>query len=349
MTKLNELFFIDPDSPIKEAMRRLDKTQGKGLIVVDESKRLLGTLTDGDIRRALLAGIDIKAPVEFAMHKTPLVSYSKDIASDLYAEAKKSLLKLIPILDSDKRVVEILFMDGHASVIDIPVVIMAGGLGSRLGDLTKNCPKPMLRVGGRPLLEIIIERLTSQGFSNFYIAVNYKADVIERYFEDGQKFGCTIHYLREKIKLGTAGALSLLPKNILGPIIVMNGDLLTQVDFRNLKDFHYRHDSPLTVSVRKYDLQIPYGVINIDDTKGMILSLDEKPVQSFFVNAGVYVINSSLLKHIPENEFFDMPTFINNQMKQNVNVICFPIAEKWIDIGHIDDLNYAREKHDETT
>lgn len=346
---MNESFFIGPSSPIHEAMRRIDKTQGKGLIVVDESKRLLGTLTDGDIRRALLAGKDITATVEFAMHMTPLVSYSKDIPPEIYAEAKKSLLKLIPILDLDKIVVEIFFMDNHASIEDIPVVIMAGGLGSRLGDLTKKCPKPMLRIGGKPLLEIIIERLTSQGFSTFYIAVNYKADVIEQHFEDGRKFGCTIHYLREQIKLGTAGALSLLPKNIFGPIIVMNGDVLTKVDFRNLKDFHYRHDSPLTVSVRKYDFQIPYGVINIDDTKGMILSLDEKPVQSFFVNAGVYVINSTLLKQIPENEFFDMPTFINNQMKQNVNVICFPIAEKWIDIGHIDDLNYAREKHDETT
>lgn len=347
MTKLNELFFIDPNSPVHEAMRRLDKTQGRGLIVVDESKKLLGTLTDGDIRRALLAGKEITSTVEFVMHKTPLVSFSRNIPPEVFASAKKSLLKLIPILDSDKRVVEIFFMDGHSSSEDIPVVIMAGGLGTRLGDLTKDCPKPMLPIGGRPLLEIIIERLTSQGFSTFYIAVNYKADIIEQYFEDGKKFGCTIHYLREKMRLGTAGALSLLPKNVSGPIIVMNGDLLTQVDFRNLKEFHYKHDSLLTVCVRKYDFQIPYGVINIDDKKGNILSLDEKPVQSFFVNAGVYVIDSDLLKHIPENEFFDMPTFINEQMGRKISVDCFPIAEKWIDIGHVDDLKEAREKHDE--
>lgn len=341
---MNSAFFIEPNTTIREAMLRLNQTQGHGLVVVNNDKLLLGMLTDGDVRRFLLRNGTLDEPIQNAMCKTPLVSHSKKIATEVYDKAKRSLLKVIPILDSDGRVFELYFMDGYNSYVQSPVVIMAGGLGSRLGSLTKECPKPMLKVGGKPLLEIILERLMQQGFSDFYFAVNYKAEIIEQHFGNGERFGCSIQYLREEKRLGTAGALSLLPKGLSTPIVVMNGDLLTKVDFRNLSEFHMTNESPLTVSVRKYDFQVPYGVIKIDE--GSIYSLDEKPTHSFFVNAGVYVIDSALLEFIPLNEYYDMTTFVNHLVDKKTNVSCFPIFEKWIDIGHVDDLNSAREEHE---
>lgn len=341
---VNNIFFIEPSTTIREAMFRLNQTQGRGLVVVNSENYLLGMLTDGDIRRFLLRNGALDEPIENAMCKMPLVSRSKKLSPDIYEKAKRLLLKIVPILDSNDKVSDLFFMDGYNSYAQSPVVIMVGGLGSRLGNLTKDCPKPMLKVGGKPLLEIILGRLVQQGFSDFYFAVNYKAEVIEQYFGNGEKFGCSIQYLREEKRLGTAGALSLLPQEISTPIVVMNGDLLTKVDFRYLSEFHMTHASPLTVCVRKYDFQVPYGVINIDSES--IRSLDEKPTHSFFVNAGVYVIDAALLKHIPFNEYYDMTTFVNYLISRNTVVSCFPIFEKWIDIGHVDDLNSAREDHD---
>ena len=344
---MNESYFIGPNATIQRAMELLNDTQGMGLIVVDDNKNLLGTLTDGDVRRALLKGLGLGEVVRFAMCSNPLICRSLDERDRVCEEAKRKLLKIIPEVDSENKVINVLFVDRQTDLNNIPVVIMAGGLGTRLGELTKDCPKPMLKIGDKPVLELIIERLLNQGFSNFYISVNYKAEVIEDYFGDGSKFNCKINYLREDKRLGTAGALSLLPKGINEPIVVMNGDVLTKVDFRNLREFHYLHESPLTISVRKYDFKVPYGVINIEDHS--VVSLDEKPTQSFFVNAGVYVINSKLLEHIPLNEFYDMTTFVEDVMAKDINVLCFPIVEKWIDIGQVDDLNYAREEHSSAT
>lgn len=342
---MNDLYLIRPNFKISEAMQRLGDTQGIGLLVVDELKNILGSITDGDIRRALLRGFSINDFVEVAMCKTPLILRHNDAKNAVLKKAKESYINLIPVLNSNGTVSDLIFLNSHINPCEVPVVIMAGGLGARLGDLTKDCPKPMLKIGDKPVLKIILERLKAQGFKKFYISVNYKAEVIEEYFKDGHDFGCEILYLKEDKRLGTAGALSMLSSNLTGPIIVMNGDLLTKVDFRNLKEFHYTHESPLTICVRKYDFQVPYGVIRISNDA--VKSLDEKPIQSFFVNAGVYVINSELLTSIPKDEFYDMTTFVNNLMEQDVKIHCFPIIEKWIDIGQIDDLTQARFEYED--
>ena len=341
---MNDSFLIKSNCTVREAMALLGETQGLGLIVVNDSQKLLGTITDGDVRRSLLNGGSVDDFVEEVMCEEPLVSIQGNSVQDSYEEAREKLLRIIPVIDQEKTVVDILFVDDHKNVADIPVVIMAGGLGSRLGSLTEDCPKPMLEVGGRPILEIIIDRLKQQGFSTFYISVNYMAEVIEHYFGNGKGFDCNIQYIRESKKLGTAGALSLLPSELPESLFVMNGDLLTKVDFRNLREFHYSHKSPLTLGVRRFEHQVPYGVLSISGE--YLGSLKEKPVESYFVNAGVYLLNTSLLKYIPHDDYFDMPALINTLIQQNIKVSCFPIVEKWIDIGQISHLNSARENYE---
>jgi dTDP-glucose pyrophosphorylase len=339
---VNDLYLINPNVKVKDAVDKLKNVQC--LIVVDENKKLLGTFTDGDFRRALLNNIMLEDKVLGAMCRSPLSTKQKNLSADTVRRAKKSFIKVIPLVDENNIVKDVCFIDHDLFVDAPPVVIMAGGLGSRLGELTKDCPKPMLEISGKPLLQIILERLLDQGFSTFYFAVNFKAEVIENYFEDGSSFGCTIKYLKENIRLGTAGSLSLLPRDSSKSFLVMNGDLLTNIDFRNLVSFHDSSQDLLTVGVRKYDFQVPYGVVSIEDN--LVSKLSEKPLQSFFVNAGVYIVNSSLLDLVPQDQYFDMTTLINDLVQNKKIVKCFPIIENWIDIGHIDDLNEARGSHE---
>lgn len=331
-------FFILPTSTIGEALAQLDKVKGLGLVVVDENTNLLGSLTDGDMRRAMIAGKGMTDSVADIIYKNPTIASSKTTPDELRTITSDQRIKVVPIVENGK-VIDVFTVDDEISR-NISVVIMAGGLGSRLGDVTKDCPKPMLDVGGKPVLERIIKNFTKVGYRNFYISVNYKAEMIEDYFKDGSEFGCKISYLREKTRLGTAGSLTLLPPTVTGPIVVTNGDLLTLVDFRRLLTFHMQHKSPMTMCTRQFEFQVPYGVVNIEN--GQIKSIDEKPIQSFNVSAGVYVINSELLKYIPQNTYFDMPTFLDALLSKNIKTDCFPMVEQWIDIGRVSDLDLAR-------
>lgn len=333
-------YFIHPTNSLSDAIVKLDQNSGAGLIVVDEFGFLKGTITDGDIRRALMQGKNISTEVSEVMFKTPFIASRKDSFDQMLKVSNQKHIKLIPIVENEK-VVDI-FVFSSDIFDDVPVVLMAGGLGSRLGEYTKNCPKPMLNVGGRPVLERIIENFTKVGFRKFYISTNYKAEMIEEYFQDGKKFNCEIKYLREKKRLGTAGSLRLLPSDIKGPMIVMNGDLLTQVDFRRLISFHKINNNEITICTRNYEVQVPYGVIKTED--GVVKKLEEKPVHSFSVNAGVYVIDSKFIPIIPNDEYYDMTTFVENIMSSNP-VNCFPLLEKWIDIGKESDLEHARETY----
>ena len=331
-------FFISPDATIETALSRLEEVKGLGLVVVDENQNLIGSLTDGDIRRALAGGRKLTENIIDISHRNPVSVQQGASESELKKLTADKRIKVIPILMNTK-VVDVYSVDDEETR-SISVVIMAGGLGTRLGEHTKDLPKPMVDVCGKPVLERIINNFTKVGFKKFYISVNYKAHVIEDYFKDGSEFGCEITYLRENKRLGTAGSLSLLPEDVQGPVVVTNGDLLTVIDFRRLISFHYEHKSPITLCTRKYELQIPFGVVNIED--GQASSIDEKPTQSFNVSAGVYVINAELFKHIPKDVYFDMPTFLQVLMKHNIKADCFPMIEQWIDIGRISDLDYAR-------
>jgi|SRR5690554_3311164 len=331
-------FFINPDSTIRDALNQLGKVKGVGLIVVDFEKKLLGSLTDGDIRRAIISGHKIEDRIEEIYFKNPIYVSRKETLEELEKITSDKKIKIVPIVENNK-VVDV-YTVSDESTKNVTVVIMAGGLGSRLGEHTKDCPKPMLEVGGKPVLERIIKNFTQVGFRNFYISVNYKAEVIEDYFKDGKNFGCHIQYLKEKMRLGTAGSLTLLPESVKGPIVVTNGDLLTLVDYRRLFAFHTQHKSPMTMCTRAFDFQVPYGVVNIEN--GKVKSIDEKPIHSFNVSAGVYVINSELLKFIPHDTYFDMPTFLEVLLKHDIQAECFPLIEQWIDIGRVSDLDLAR-------
>jgi NDP-sugar pyrophosphorylase family protein len=219
------------------------------------------------------------------------------------------------------------------------VVLMAGGLGTRLAPLTDNCPKPLLKVGNKPILETIIENFISHGFKRFYLSVNYKAEMIEEYFGDGSRWGAEIRYLREDKKMGTAGALGLIPEPLTQPFLVMNGDLLTKVNFSQLLNFHQEQNAHATMCVREYDFQVPYGVVSVD--KHRIKSIEEKPVHRFFVNAGIYVLDPEAVSLIPADMPYDMTSLFEQMTANEREVIAFPVREYWLDIGHRDDFERA--------
>jgi NDP-sugar pyrophosphorylase family protein len=226
---------------------------------------------------------------------------------------------------------------------DNPVVIMAGGLGTRLGDLTRNTPKPMLQVGNKPILQTIIESFAKYGFVNIVLSVNYKSHVIEDYFKDGSGFGVNISYIHETERRGTAGALGLLAEVPDKPFFVMNGDILTNVNFDNLLTYHTESKAPATMSVRLYDLQVPYGVVHIKDNR--IGGINEKPVQQFFVNAGIYVINPDCLKVVPKTGIFDMTSLFQKLIADGDKPATYLISEYWIDIGHAKDFEAANGEY----
>lgn len=326
---------------IKDAMEQLNGLSGKGIYVVDNEDKVCGSITDGDIRRALLRGSAINDNVKSAMQENFI--FGREDFNDL--QKKDLLLKhdiqSFPVLDDSKKLMDIYSTDNDENYDDIHVVLMAGGMGTRLGKITEHIPKPMVEVAGKPMLERIIKKINDQGFSKFFISINYKAEIIENHFKDGSEFNCSISYLKEDVRLGTAGPLSLLPKNIKTPIIVMNGDLLTQVDLGQLLKFHTEHKSTVTMGVRGHEIQVPFGVVDIVD--GVVKSFVEKPTYNVNVNAGIYIIDPDVLPNIPANQYYDMSTLLNSLLDQNKTIACFPIIEGWIDVGRESDLIDARE------
>ncbi|MEI6286857.1 MAG: nucleotidyltransferase family protein [Bacillota bacterium] len=331
---------ISPSSTIFDAISAIDNNAMRIALVVDNEEKLLGTVTDGDIRRGILKGIPLTHTVDKIMNSTPFVVDVEANVEVIVEVMKSKQIFHVPIVDAQGKVLglevldELLRQEEH----DNWVVLMAGGLGARLRPLTDSCPKPLLTVGDKPLLETIIDNFKKNGFRRFYLAVNYKSEQIENYFGDGTHFGVEIVYLREDTRRGTAGALGLLPNKPDKPIIVMNGDLLTKVDFNNLLKFHLDQKAVGTMCVREYSFQIPYGIVKLNGQQ--IVAIDEKPIQEFFVNAGIYVLSPEVLEMI-NRSYLDMTslfeTIINNQLTTAV----FPVREYWLDIGHLDDYNKA--------
>jgi dTDP-glucose pyrophosphorylase len=328
-------------STVKEATQTIDSSHMLVALVVDNEQKLLGMVTDGDIRRAILKGISLDESVDKIMNTSPVVIPINESSINIYKIFEKTHFRHLPVIDSQKRVIGLRLLDElhHTIKKRNIVVLMAGGLGTRLGNLTHSCPKPLLKVGNKPLLETILENFIDHGFCNFYFSVNYKAEMIEDYFENGQKWGVDIQYIRENKRLGTAGALSLLPEKTDLPLIVMNGDVLTKVNFQSLLDFHKEHQADATMCVREYDFQVPYGVVNVDQNK--ITKIDEKPIHRFFVNAGIYVLSSKTLDLIPKETYFDMPALFEQMMEYKMETTAFPIREYWLDIGQVEDFKQA--------
>lgn len=335
---------ISQDETIKKSLEIINNEALRVALVVDNDQCLIGIITDGDIRRGLLNNLSLADPVSLVMNRSPTTAHIGTCREKLIELMEQKSILSIPLIDEVGQVVglETLHAALHRPKYQHPVFIMAGGFGTRLRPLTDKCPKPMLKIGDKPILETVIRSFIKAGFVNFYISTHYMPELIQTYFGDGADLGINITYVYEQNPLGTGGALGLLPKDLPDdlPLIMMNGDVLTKVDFQRLLDFHVNHDADATMCVREYDYQIPYGVINGEGNR--IISMVEKPIQRFFVNAGIYVISPRIVQSVPENYRIDMPTLLEQHMREKNNVLMFPIHEYWLDIGRMDDFNRAQ-------
>ena len=338
---------LSTKASLLDVMNNLNKTGARIVNIVDEDGKLLGIITDGDLRRALVKGFGMNAQASQIM-RTDFISARMD-ESDLALARfmrEKSLLQ-IPVLDNAGCIVNIKFLNQLLSAPDRKnwVVLMAGGLGSRLLPLTENRPKPLLEVGGKPLLENILESFAKYGFRNFFISVNYLAEQIIDYFQDGSSHGVNIEYLHEQERKGTAGALSLLPTQPDLPVMVMNGDVLTSLNFAAMLDFHNLNNADATMGVREYDWEVPYGVIKTEGNR--LTGIVEKPVQHYFVNAGVYVLSPQAIANVPKDSGkFDMPDLFEKLMQEEMVATAYPIREYWLDIGQPKDLERANAEYE---
>lgn len=333
---------VQPATSVLEAMKRLDNGAAQIVLVVDDSGKLLGTVTDGDTRRALLRGISLDVPVSLIMNSMPRSIGIGATREEAVSLMRERTIHQLPVLDEAGRVVELMTLDEalRGAREETLVVLMAGGLGSRLRPLTETTPKPLLPIGDRPLLEITITNLARQGFARFLVSVNYKADMFREFLADGRRLGVEIDYVEENEKLGTAGALRLLPIRPTAPILVMNGDILTNFDAQQLLSFHRAQDAAATMCVREYQWQIPYGVVQIED--GRLVSIHEKPTRREFVSAGINMLSPAALDLIPPSGPFDMPGLMEAVRANGTPPAIYPLREYWLDIGHLEDLQRAQ-------
>ncbi|WP_246120913.1 nucleotidyltransferase family protein [Chitinolyticbacter meiyuanensis] len=333
-------------STIEDAIRCLDQSGLQIVLVIDTDLRLIGTLTDGDIRRAMLRGMGLTSAVDSIFHKQPLVA-PLEMGRELVLQLMQiNRIHQLPVVDANHHVVglhiwdEILTPAGRSNLM----VVMAGGKGTRLRPHTENCPKPMLEVGGKPMLEHILMRAKVNGFRRFIIAVHYLAHMVEEYFGDGAAWGIEIEYLREQSPLGTAGALGLLPQKPDEPFLVSNGDVLSDVNYGEMVEFHLRHQAAGSMAVRQYEIQNPFGVVKTNGVE--LVGFEEKPVYRSHINAGIYVLSPVALEYIVPGEHCDMPTLFSNMKAADEKTIVYPMHEPWLDVGRPDDLATARrQKH----
>lgn len=332
---------VAPDTTIRSTIEIIDSSALQIALVVNSKGVLLGTVTDGDVRKAILKGISLQEPINCIMNAHPIIARINDGKESILSKMKNKKIHQIPILDQDDCLVGLEILDELVETVEREnwVVLMAGGLGSRLGALTKNCPKPLLKVGNKPILENIIESFAELGFKKFYLSVNYRANMIQDYFGDGSNWGLDIRYLCEKKRLGTAGSLSLIQERPKDSFIVMNGDILTKINFNQLIKFHEDNNAMATMCVRDYNIQVPYGVVQMDHHK--LTAIIEKPQQSFFVSAGIYVLSPSTLDLIPKETYYDMPELFKSLIAGQEKTLAFPLREYWLDIGNAVDYEKA--------
>ncbi len=340
---------IGPQTAILDAIGIIEEGGLQICLVVDDEQKLLGTVTDGDIRRGILRKTALSEPVSKVMNDKPHTGSPEMEISEIRDIMSRMQFLQMPIIDNQGKVIGQHMADqiAFSKLAGRPnrVVLMAGGQGNRLRPLTETIPKPLIPVGQKPVLETILESFAEQNFQKFYLSVNYKADMVKDYFGDGSRWGVEISYIHEDEPLGTAGPLGLIEDTLEAPIIVMNGDLLTRVNFEHLLNFHNEHDGQATMGVREYDVQVPFGVVQIEDSH--ITGIDEKPLHRFFVNAGIYVIEPEAFSLIETGKPMDMPDLFQALIDKGQAPTVFPIREYWLDIGQIEDLNQANIEFDE--
>ena len=334
-------YLIDSNQTIRYAMKKLEeiiKDEKESLYVI-EDKKIIGTLSSSDVRRSLIYGniTNNDQVVKIINKNFHYLKKGKKYTKEELIKLKR--FKVLPLLDDNMHFIEFKNIEEMLAKQN-RVVLMAGGLGSRLKDLTKDTPKPMLKIAGKPILEIIIEQFKKYYFNKFYISVDYKAEQIIDYFGNGDKFGANIKYLQENKKLGTAGCLSLIEEEIKEPIFLVNGDILTNINFEDMLNFHNKNNFDLTIAAATYSHTIPYGMI-ISNYKNELIKIEEKPTKEFLISGGVYIINPSILKEIPKDEYYDITDLFNKLLDQNQKIGVYKIDDYWIDIGHPQDFYQA--------
>lgn len=324
---------VNLDTSMKDAISKITKSSCQ-IALVTSANILKGVITDGDIRRAILQGKSLETKSKEIMQKNFVFLNEKKTSKEALRIMRNKNLRQIPQLDKNGRIINLFILNDliKKNKLENNIVIMAGGKGKRLGKLTKNCPKPMLKVKNKPILEIIIEQCIKFGFENFYFSVNYLRKQIEDYFENGHKWDVNIRYLIEDKPLGTAGSLKLLSINNDKPLIVLNGDVLTKVDFESILQFHKTQSAKVTICVKQNTTKIPYGILEVNEHD--VVKLSEKPEFKYYINAGIYVLEPEVLKLIPESSFFDMTDLIQKLKKNKLKVKAFPIYEYWEDLGY---------------
>lgn len=334
---------LTPDSSIEEALKVVGQERVRLGIIVDKKDNFLGVISDSNIRKALIKGKNLQSKIKDIYTKNPITIKENTSKNELLKLSAKTDIYDFPVLNDKKEVISIKSISSllNRQVNSNFVIIMAGGLGTRLKELTKDTPKPMLKVGKKPILESIVQRLKEQNFENFIFCVNYKKQIIEDYFKKGKDFGIKISYIKERKKLGTAGALSLIKQDFKESFIVMNADILTELDFNELLKAHKDSKALMSVCAREFEQQIPFGVI--EQNKGFITNITEKPVQKFLVSAGIYVCEPEILELLNKNEYLDMPELIKLAMQKG-RVNTYLIHDYWIDIGRLDEFVKANEE-----
>lgn len=342
-----EKCLINDSMDLRAAIRAIELGKKGIAVVIDTNGCLQGVVTDGDVRRSLLSGLKLNEPIINIMNRKPTKAECKMSQSSIVDLLQQGELEALPLVDSNNCVVDVILLTDLTQGIGTEkadgfscALIMAGGEGRRLLPLTEKLPKPLVEVGGMPLIERQVRRVANAGVDKIFIAVNYLSEMIESHLGDGSKFGVEIQYLREQQKLGTAGALSLIQDTLDGPLLLMNGDVFTSINFRYLLDFHSTHQPFMTVAAIDYHVEIPYGVIK---TEGAFAQyLEEKPSQHFLCNAGIYAISPEAVSRVPKNHPYNMTDLIELSISENSGVAVFPVHEYWSDIGTHDELNKAR-------
>lgn len=333
---------VRANQTVRETIAAIGANRRQIALVVDAADHLLGVVTDGDIRRGILRGVGLEDSAVEIMNSQPKVAQHTDSSQMIIDQMAEFAIRHMPVVDRDGKIIGLFMADEihPRPILATPIVLMAGGKGQRLYPLTRDVPKPMLPIGGVPLLEIILRSLAAQGFINVYISVNYLADVIVNHVGDGAAWGLKVEYVRENKPLGTAGALAELAGLMAEPFIVMNSDLLTLVNLREMLSFHSKERGKATVGVREHLFEIPYGVVNL--TGSIVESMVEKPLHRSLVNAGIYALNPEVLDLLVPGEYCDMPTLLDLIMSKGDWVTAFPIHESWLDVGRPEDLNQAQ-------
>ena len=334
-------WIIAPSASVREALEAITKNSHQAIMVVDDAGRLAGIVTDGDVRRGLLRGVPLEGAVRDVMNPRPATAEPSISRAEALVLMQRRRLRHLPLVDAGGRLVDVLLLDDLLRPTPLPnvAVLMAGGAGTRLRPLTETVPKPLLSVGGKPLLEILVERLRAAGVQEFFLTVRYKSEMFEAHFGDGARLGVRIRYIREEIPLGTAGGLTRLPGPLTEPFFLVNGDILTKCDIRAMLDFHRRWHADLTVGTVPHTVEVPYGVLEVEGEQ--LSAISEKPRLDFLINSGVYVVEPSALALIPRDQPFDAPDLIPLLKKAGRPVVAVPIREYWLDVGRVADFTQA--------